>query len=324
MSTNQCECIFDPFPYGVIVSDRQGKILQINIAALKLFEVPSASLCWGRPYHQFLHHYEMDDEQHQAISLEPWLKNLIEERSESSAQETITLLQLPSGQKSYVTICSSPMYDAQKHVAETVHVFRDITDRYQKALRLLRVHRTVLKLTEAVGRISEQMDLTFPPETFILSPPVLAIEQQLVEVVAQVLDCRHIAIWAVGPPAGQLYFAARSGFTAEEGQRRQELSGRYFAREFLDQQALDRLRDSEAVILPAELKPMPPELRTEDRVKQWLMVPLFLEEQLEGGLVIGKADCDGDYTPEEIELVKAVATNTMLVLDCFRCLCGQA
>ena len=53
-------------------------------------------------------------------------------------------------------------------------------------------------------------------------------------------------------------------------------------------------------------------------------MPLLLEEQLAGALVIGKADVDGDYTPEEIELVKAVATNTMLVLDCFRCLCEQA
>ena len=213
MSSNQCEWIFDPFPYGVIVSDCQGQILQINTAALKLFEVPSASLCRGRPYQQFLHHYEMDDEQQDPLHSNPGSRtSYTEERSASGAQEKITLLQLPSEQKRYVTICSSAQYDAQKHVAETIHVFRDITHRYQKALRLLCVHRAVLKLTEAIGRISEQMDLPFPQETFLLSPPVLAVEQQLVDVVLQVLDCRHVAIWAVGPPAGQIVFRRRKRF----------------------------------------------------------------------------------------------------------------
>ena len=131
-------------------------------------------------------------------------------------------------------------------------MFRDITHRYQKALHLQRVHRAELKLTETIGRISEQMDLAFPQETFLLSPPVLAVEQQLVDVVRHVLDCRHAAIWAFGPPAGQVYFVAGSGFTSEEEQRRQEISGRYFPREVLDKRSLDRLRDNEAVILSAD------------------------------------------------------------------------
>jgi K+-sensing histidine kinase KdpD len=58
-------------------------------------------------------------------------------------------------------------------------------------------------------------------------------------------------------------------------------------------------------------------------VKQWLVVPLLLEEQLAGILAIGQDNVDADYTPWEIELVKVVATHTMLLLDCIRCW-GQA
>src|ERR1700731_728789 len=119
MSSNQFERIFDVFPDGVIVSDRQGKIVQINTAALKLFTVASETLCRGTPYQQFLHQFEMDDAQQHALSLEPWLMHLIStEEGASSPQEKIKLLQLPSEQKRYITIRSSPLYDAQKHVAE--------------------------------------------------------------------------------------------------------------------------------------------------------------------------------------------------------------
>jgi signal transduction histidine kinase len=55
-----------------------------------------------------------------------------------------------------------------------------------------------------------------------------------------------------------------------------------------------------------------------------LVVPLFLEQQLVGALVIAKAGVDSGYTPEEIELVKAVATETMLVIDGLHCLYEQA
>src|SRR5258708_34041617 len=77
MSSSQLEYIFNTLPDGVIACDREGKILRINAAALKLFEVASESLCRGPPYHQFLHHYELGDEQQRALSLEPSLMSLI-------------------------------------------------------------------------------------------------------------------------------------------------------------------------------------------------------------------------------------------------------
>jgi len=50
----------------------------------------------------------------------------------------------------------------------------------------------------------------------------------------------------------------------------------------------------------------------------------LLENRLAGALVIAKAGADSGYTPEEIELVKAVATQTVLVVECLRCLYEQA
>lgn len=46
------------------------------------------------------------------------------------------------------------------------------------------------------------------------------------------------------------------------------------------------------------------------------MVPLFLEQRWVGVLVIVKADAARLYTQEEVELVKAVAAQTLLIIQC--------
>src|ERR1700737_2762551 len=66
MPCNQLEAIFACLPESVIVCNREGKILRINAAALKLFEVPSEDQCRGTFYQQFLQHYTRSDEQQQA------------------------------------------------------------------------------------------------------------------------------------------------------------------------------------------------------------------------------------------------------------------
>src|SRR5258708_34438279 len=105
MSSSQLEYIFNTLPAGVIACDHEGKILRINAAALKLFEVASEPLCRGTLYQQFLHHYEMGEEQQRAISLEPWLMSLLTDGEvASSPQEETIVLQVLSGLKVYVNI----------------------------------------------------------------------------------------------------------------------------------------------------------------------------------------------------------------------------
>ncbi len=53
-------------------------------------------------------------------------------------------------------------------------------------------------------------------------------------------------------------------------------------------------------------------------MNKFLLIPMILEKQLSGALVILKAGLSSEYTPEEIELVKAVAAETLLVIECLR------
>src|SRR6266567_2999613 len=324
MPSNQIECIFESLADSVIACDREGKILRANAAALTLFEVPSEALCRGRDYQQFLQRYTTGEEPQQAITLEPWLMSLlIDGETASSLQEAIRVLQLPSGRTVYVTLCASPVLDAQKQTVGSVSVFHDITHRYQKARHLQRVHQAVSSLTEAIAHIPEQLDFAFPEGPFLLSPPVLFVAQQLVDVIGQVLDCQHVSLAALGP-AGRLYYAVGSGFTPEQEQNRWERSGRFLPSDFVDEPVLAHLFAGQEVVLPTDRLHLPPGFRADSAPKNHLLLPLFLEQQPVGLLEIAKVGVDRGYTAEEIELVKAVAAETMLVIDCLRCLCEQA
>jgi len=324
MASNQLEYIFDSLPDSVIACDYEGKILRINAAAMKLFEVASEPLYRGTYCRQFLHHYEIGDDQQLAISLDPWLMSLITgEKLASGSQEEFIVLQVPSGKKVYVNMREIPMLDAQKHAVGMVYVFHDTTRRYQKALRLQRVHQAVITLSEAIAHIPEHIDLAFNEVTLLLSPPVLLIAQQLVNVIGQVLDCHAVSLQALGPE-GRLYYAVGSGFTSEQEQYRREMRGYYSPTEYFDEAVSARLSANKEAIVSTDHVRLPPGFQADFGAGNLLLIPIFLEKQLAGLLVISKIGFDSEYTPEEIELVKAVTTQTVLFIECLHYLYEQA
>jgi signal transduction histidine kinase len=243
-------------------------------------------------------------------------------------QEDIIALQMPSGRKVYAKLrCLSvdfPMPAAQQPAVATIYVFHDITQRYHKALHLQRVQQAVSRLQEAIAYLPEQLDFASPEGLFLLSPPALFVTRQLVEVIGHVLVCQQVALWAFRSLAGYAHYASGSGFSLEQEQVRREKSGHILLSEFVDETSLARLSANQEVILPTNRLRQVPRARAEFGIENFLVVPLFLEKRLAGALIIAKAGVDSEYTPEEIELVKAVATQTVLVIECLRCLYEQA
>src|SRR5258708_21041848 len=214
---NQLEGIFETLRESVIACDREGKILHINAAALTLFEVASASVWRGTGCQQFLHSYQRGEEQPPALSLEPWLMSLISDGEETTGQQVgIMVMQVPSGGRVYAHMrclsVSFPMPDAQQKAVATIYVFQDITRRYRKARHLQRVQQAVSRLQEAIAYLPEHLDFASPEGLFLLSPPVLFVTRQLVDVIVQALVCRLVALWAFGSPACWARYAMGGAF----------------------------------------------------------------------------------------------------------------
>lgn len=324
ISPDQYEKIFGVFPDGVIVCDQEGRIVYINAAALRLFEISVEAVCRGADYQQFLQRYEIDEQLNRPISSTSWFTSLLlEGRAPENLQCPILALALPSGRKVYVYLTFSPMLDSQKQILGTISLFHEMTHRYEKALHLQRVHQAVAMLTEAITRIPMQQDLALPEETPLLSPPAIFVAQQLVDVIYQVLECPRVWLSALGPLTGRSYYVAGSGLTPEQEEYQLRWSGYYALSAYIDDSAIADLNLNREVIISTDQVRCPPKIWRDFGEETILGVPLFLEQRLAGVLVVVKQGSNAIYTPEEIELVRAVAAQTVLVIDCLGCLLEQ-
>ncbi|EFH84586.1 PAS domain-containing protein [Ktedonobacter racemifer] len=120
---NQVEAIWESFPEGLIACDRHQKIVRINAAARKLFEVVSKTQCQGRNHQHFLTSYISSDEQLPCASREQWLMNLALAGTTGAGLPEQMLLHLPSGRKISVTVRTFPVSAHRCDTEETVSVF---------------------------------------------------------------------------------------------------------------------------------------------------------------------------------------------------------
>lgn len=313
----QLEAIFASIPEGIVACDQDGKILQINATALQLFGAPSEAQWRGRDCQEFLERFSLCDEQQQ-LFFRPWLSNTgnAAEGVSSSSEHTL-ILQVPGGRKSVVNLCVSPLLDNQKHITGRVLVFHELSQQDQQALHLQRVHEAVLSLTQAMTRLPEhfpEQDAAALPEgSLLLSPPVIFIAQQLVDVIRRVLNCHRVSLKALGP-TGHLHYLAGSGFSAEQDEPERATDGLLTLSGAFEERQVARLIAQKEVVVRGDH--LPPGLGFLAGEKL-LVVPLCLEQQLVGMLCILKVGVDSVYTSEEIALVKALATQALLVLECF-------
>jgi signal transduction histidine kinase len=96
----------------------------------------------------------------------------------------------------------------------------------------------VLSPTEAIAHLPERLDFVFAERPFLLSPTVVLVAQQLVEVIGHVLNCQHVTLLAVEPQTSHLQYVAGSGLSAEQEQERHEMSGFFLPPAFVDETIL--------------------------------------------------------------------------------------
>lgn len=201
-----------------------------------------------------------------------------------------------------------------------VSLFHKVTPRYQKALHLQHVYEAIALLNEVVAQIPEHFTFAFSNEILLLSPPVLFVAQRLVDVICQVLGCWRVSLIALESQPHRLFYAVGSGFTNEQEQQRQATRGHFLATELIDESTLASLYINQEVIIGADRLHFPAGNLADFGAAVLLMVPLFLGQRLAGILVIAKQGWDKGYSQEEIDLIKAVATQAVLLFTCLSCL----
>lgn len=324
----QWEALFACFPDALIMCNQEGKILRLNAVALQLFELASERPCQGKDVQEFLASSLSWSEQPCPLAfLSRQSRPAPAETAPSCLPGQALVLQVPSGRKVEVDLTCSTIWDNQHHVHGTVLIFHERSPQERYALHFQRVSQAVFRLNEAIVRLPEK----FPEEiveastspSWLLSPPVIAIAQQLVDVIRQVLACDRVSLKALGGSAQYLHFVAGSGFSAEQEEPERTISDLVTLSDVFDEGLVAQLQARQEIIVRGDRVHLPPGLGSfaSDNI---LIMPLFLQERFIGMLCILKAGLESVYTLEEVEVVKAIATQAMLLVECLYALSMRA
>ncbi|HEY7417338.1 MAG TPA: histidine kinase dimerization/phospho-acceptor domain-containing protein, partial [Ktedonobacteraceae bacterium] len=310
MPCSQLQGLFQSFPDSIVICDLEDKILQFNAATLTLFEVSDEAVYRGTSFQQFLHTFQQDD-LHLLDSAEYVHMGVV---TAPHPIEKSLLLHLPSGHEVAAHLWYAPLFDEEKHVAGTAAIFMQVTPPYQKDLHLQQVHEAIVALNMAIASLPVYDAQALPEEPLLLSPQVSVVAQPLVDLIDQVLNSRRVLLFAMGS-AGQLSSIASSGLTAEQEQALRA-SKDMVASMFFDEQVLARLSAHREVLLASQDLRKRPLYAPAFGSENLLVLPLFLEEQLAGVLIIVKPGVSAGYTPKETELAKILILEIELLVEC--------
>jgi signal transduction histidine kinase len=112
-----------------------------------------------------------------------------------------------------------------------------------------------------------------------------------------------------------LSYIAGCGFTAEQEQVFRATKDAVVSM-FFDEQVLARLSAHQEVLLPSEDLLRRTRFAPAFGSENLLVLPLFLEEQFAGVLIVFKASSSGGYTPEGTELAKILVVEIELLVEC--------
>ena len=331
----QLETIFESIADGVVVTDREGRIVHMNQAYRTLLGLQQDPVGWTFPELAKLSGFVSSTLAGLPLSEDetPVLRVLHGEVLTNS-QSLDTALRTAAGREILLNSTGSPIRDATGHLLGGVLVARDVT-----AQRRLEQHTrdsldALLAMAEALVQGHEQteqriqeLDLALQPGS---DPALTEMVARLAELTRRVLDCRSVSIVAVDAQTEVVTPITVVGRSREDEQRwwagweREGTGGRRsHLRDVLPPEAVATLQAGD-LVLPERL---PKSFHCWQQLSQLcasVLVPMRIGVTLVGGLQIEQEnrrdweaswDADTGATEQKGALVRAVARLGALVLE---------
>lgn len=296
---------------GVLIYTLQGVIVHANAAALQLFGV-QAEMVLGKTYQQFIDELKM----HEAKCPFPVVDQFNNDQLLASQQDD-SAIQTQAKGEIHVHITSAPLYNQQGNLIGGYILFHDVSAQYQKECHTLQAFTSLLTLVERLAAIPGQEEHTCEEIAEGISP-VFVAGQALADVIAQVINCRYVDVFALSGPDERQHLLGTGNLTFEQAQRLRSETEQTPLIDYIDEEKIARLHANEVVLLDLNKHPyVKPHSSFGARYR--LVAPMVLHEQLIGLFIIAKMEEDFScvecaYTNEEIALAKAVAKLTALVI----------
>ncbi len=310
---SQLEAILDTVADGVLVFDREGRILHTNHADTEFLRFDLRAEGSPRTLRERGELIDLRDERGQPLPKEQWPAfRVLRGELLRGAGAMDTRARTLDGRDILVNTSGAPVRDAEGHIAGGVLIVRDVTDRRQ-------LERQTHEALDALLSMAETLVSDDPSPTPERGPATTAgVAQRLAGLTQSVLGCQRVTIVPVGTQDDVQQTWAVAGLIPDEERQQWQASwprpDQRHLRDFLPPAMISRLQLGELIPVdrwqaPFNRWPNPLAWRS------MLLVPMLLGRQLVGVLTLDYGPVARAFTPDELALTSGIARLVALVLE---------
>jgi signal transduction histidine kinase/PAS domain-containing protein len=307
---SELAAIFESMADGILVYDREGRILRTNVADLMSLGLDAQPALYPRSVSERGRLFQLRDEHGQPLPEEQWpATRVLEGEVLRGASAPDIMLRVLDGRDVLFNISGAPVRDTEGQIVGGVLIRRDVTERRRQEQR---THETL----EALLAMAETLVARQPEPAEAGSASQAGMAQRLAGLTAAVLASERVTIVPVGSADEVLEAAAVTGPMPEEERLGWQAGWpqQRHLQDFLPPDIIARLHLGELVLVD---RSQPPFNRWPNPLawRSLLIVPMLLGPQFVGVLTLDFAAEGHEMAPDDLALIGGVARLAALVLE---------
>ncbi len=215
----QLETIFESIADGIIVTDRQGRVIHMNQAIKTLLGIAQDPTGWAMPQLEARAQYSLRNARGQPLTeAERPIKRYLQGEVLTRAQSIDLLIQTRDGRETRLNSTGAPIRDAAGQILGSVQVVRDVTERRRLEQRIRETLDALLAMAESLVQVPVATHSN--GASSVGSDATLSVTaRHLADLTRSVVGCRSVAIAVVEPETSAITPLTVAGLTPEQEQQ---------------------------------------------------------------------------------------------------------
>ncbi len=313
------DAVFEAMPDAVVVYDPSGGIIFANAAFRSLMAVDLQPGFLELPLAERMARSAMRDEQGRLLTPDEWpMLRIARGEILTGSHDMDFVIDTLDGRERQLNVSGSPARDQHGSIVAMVIIYRDVTERRHLERRTFEALRALLEMAEV---LVQDVDTGAVEDSDDPLAGVDIIGDRLARLIRNILGCQRVSITMLDAETRESRPIALIGAAPEQARAWRSGQPGAALRDYLTADEHARLWRDDMLIVQhdgAPTRALPFDIRS------LLLAVLRVGHHVVGVLSLDHGSVAHTYTPDEIDLARAVARLTALVLERGRLLREQA